>query len=416
MKKNWKKNTAVFLISQAISIFGSSLVQFAITWYITLTTKSGIYSMLAIVFGILPMFFLSPFAGVWADRYNRKKLIVFADGGIALCTLVVALFFLTGRGSLWLLFVALAIRAVGGAVQTPAVNAMLPSLVPPEHLTRINGLYGSIQSLITLLSPMLSGALLGFASLEVIFFIDVVTAALAIIVMLVFFHLPAQPNDGKAPTGDYYTDLKLGIAYIKKHPYLRSFFLFCSIYFFMAAPVAFLTPLQAARNYGGEVWHLTAIEVAFSLGMTIGGLGVAAWGGLKNRTHNLVISSVVMGLCTILLGFPIRFWFYIGLMGIFGLVMPLFNTPAMVLLQERVDPDYMGRIFGIVVMINTGMMPLGMLIFGPLADVIAIEWLLLGTGAVMLGLAYAIARNKPLLQAGLPLPAAPQPPAASTAS
>jgi len=112
----WVKNTAVFLSSQAISIFGSSLVQYAITWHITITTQSGVYAMLAIVFGILPTFFLSPFGGVWADRYNRKTLIMLADGSIALCTLLVAIAFMLGHGAIWLLFVALAVRALGAAV------------------------------------------------------------------------------------------------------------------------------------------------------------------------------------------------------------------------------------------------------------------------------------------------------------
>ncbi len=410
MTYSWKKNTAIFLVSQAISLFGSSLAQYAITWYIVLKMQSGLHSTLSIVFGILPMFFLTPFTGVWADRYNRKRLIILADGGIALCTLIIALFFLGGHGSIMLLYGALFVRAVGGAVQTPCVGAMLPDLVPEDQLTRVNGINGTLQSLITLASPMLSGALLGLASLEIVFFVDVITAALAIVVMLGFFRLPqsrvapqASPAEGHPATSRAYLhDLRQGLHYIRQSPYLKSYFLLCLLYFFMVAPVAFLTPLQAARNYGGEVWRLTAVEMAWSLGMVAGGIAIATWGGLKNKVYTMGLMGGLMGLFTVLLGIPVPFVLYVGIMGIFGCTMPMFSTPAMVLLQERVDPAYIGRIFGIMVMINTGAMPLGMLVFGPLADLVPIEWTLLGTGAALLILSWIMVKSRPLVEAGRP--------------
>jgi DHA3 family macrolide efflux protein-like MFS transporter len=88
--KNWQKNVILFLASQIISVFGSMLVQYAITWYITLETQSGVMMMISIICGILPAFFLAPFAGVWADRYDRKMLIILADSLIAVATLVIA--------------------------------------------------------------------------------------------------------------------------------------------------------------------------------------------------------------------------------------------------------------------------------------------------------------------------------------
>lgn len=153
MGTNWKKNTAIFLGSQMISLFGSALVQYAITWHITLTTQSGFYMMLSIVCGFVPTFLLSPFAGVWADRYNRKVLVMLSDASIAVTTLILALMIWSGYDAIWLLFVALGIRALGAAVQMPCVGAILPSIVPTEHLTKVNGINGSLQSLITLPIP-----------------------------------------------------------------------------------------------------------------------------------------------------------------------------------------------------------------------------------------------------------------------
>jgi Na+/melibiose symporter-like transporter len=132
--RNWKRDTILFLSSQTISLFGSMLVQYAITWYITLTTRSGVMLTISILCGFLPTFIISPFAGVWADRYNRKNIIVLADSFIAVSTLVLAVLFLTGYDEIWLLFVVLAMRALGTGIHTPAVGAILPQIVPTDKL------------------------------------------------------------------------------------------------------------------------------------------------------------------------------------------------------------------------------------------------------------------------------------------
>jgi DHA3 family macrolide efflux protein-like MFS transporter len=135
--KNWQKNVILFLASQIISVFGSMLVQYAITWYITLETQSGVMMMISIICGILPAFFLAPFAGVWADRYDRKMLIILADSLIAVATLVIAILFLIGYDSIWLLFVVSAVRALGAGIQMPAISAFLPQIVPEDKLTKV---------------------------------------------------------------------------------------------------------------------------------------------------------------------------------------------------------------------------------------------------------------------------------------
>ena len=399
MQYNWKKNTAIFLAGQAVSILGSSLVQFAITAHIILKTGSGVSATISILCAILPTFLLSPFAGVWADRFNRKILIMVADGFIAAATLIVAILFITGYDQIWLLYVVLAVRALGAAVQTPAVGAVLPDIVPEEHLTRVNGINGSMQSLFALASPMLGALVLSLVPLGYVFFIDVVTAVIAIVILMTAFVLPAREKKPEA-SGHFLKELSQGIKYIMDRKYLRQFFLFCFVFFFMMAPAAFLTQLQVARNYGNEYVYLATIEVAFSAGMLAGGILITTWGGFKNRVHTMFTSAFIMGICTLLLGIKIPFAPYVGLMVLFGVAMPLLNTPATVMLQERVDYQYIGRVISIMTMINTSMMPLGMVAFGPLADIIPIEWLLLGTGAAIIGVSFLMLKSNALIKAG----------------
>jgi MFS transporter, DHA3 family, macrolide efflux protein len=402
LMKNWKKNITLFLSSQSISLFGSALVQYAMMWHITLTTESGIMLTLYIIAGFIPTFILSPIAGVWADRYNRKILIIAADGLIAISTLILAIVFLMGYDAIWLLFLMAAIRAIGTGIQTPAVGAILPQIVPKDKLTKVNGTNGSLQAVIMFVAPMVSAGLLSVTSIEMIFFIDVITAAIAILTLLGFLKISVHEKASEQQTTSYFNDFKLGIAYIKDHDFLKTFFLFFALFFVLMAPGAFLTPLQVTRSYGDDIWRLTAIELAFSVGMMVGGGIIASWGGFQNKIHTMTLASLFMSVSTLGLGIIPVFWIYLFLMGVFGVAMPIFNTPTMVLLQEKVDENYLGRIFGVFGMISSSMMPLGMLIFGPMADVIEIEWLLIGTGLLMLILTFFLARNKVLLETGKP--------------
>jgi DHA3 family macrolide efflux protein-like MFS transporter len=399
-KSNWFKNIVLFLSSQAVSLFGSSLVQYAMMWYITLSTESGVMMTIYIICGFIPTFILSPVAGVWADRYNRKLLIILSDGLIAFATLILAILFLMGFDDIWLLFVMAAIRAFGTGIQTPAVGAILPQIVPKNKLTKVNGINGSIQAIIMFVSPLVSAALLGMASMEIIFFIDVVTAALAIGTLLFFLKIPLHKKAKDKQTTSYLSDFKLGLQYVNSHGFLKKFFLFFALFMVLMAPASFLTPLQVARSFGDDVWRLTAIEIVFSIGMMAGGAIIASWGGFSNKVTTMGFATVIMGVCTFALGSVPNFWLYLFFMGVFGVAMPILNTPATVLLQEKIEEDYLGRVFGVMGMISTSMMPIGMLIFGPLADVIKIEWLLIGTGAFIMCLSLLLVKNHVLIEAG----------------
>lgn len=400
---NWKRNIILFLTSQMISLFGSSLVQYAIMWYITLSTQSGVMMTIYIICGFIPTFILSPFAGVWADRYNRKMLIILSDAMIAMATLVLAIVFLMGYDALWLFFLIAAIRALGTGVQFPAVGAILPQIVPEDKLTKVNGANSSLQALNMFVSPMVSAALMTMTTIEMIFFIDVITAAIAILTFLVFVKIPVHQKAADTQTTSYFDDLKLGLTYIKDHDFLKVFFLFFAIFFVLMAPASFLTPLQVTRSFGDDVWRLSAIEIAFSVGMMAGGGIIASWGGFKNKVYTMTFSSLIMGACTFALGVVPIFWIYLAFMAIFGVVMPIFSTPSTVLLQEKVEANYLGRVFGVFGMISTSMMPIGMLIFGPIADVIKIEWLLISTGLFIFILSIFMGRNKTLIEAGKPV-------------
>lgn len=389
----WVRKTVFFLAGQTVSLFGSSLVQFAIIWYITLTTKSGFMMTISTLCGFLPQLLISVFAGVWADRYPRKIIIILADAAIAITTLVLALFFLTGYRELWLLFFVAGIRSLGSGFQSPSVSAMIPQLVPEEKLMKVNGINNSIGSLVMLVSPVVSGALLATTNLETTFFIDVATAMIAIGILL-YIKISPHKKALQVQTTGYFDDLREGLIYIKNHDLVKSILAFYAIFFFLVVPVAFLTPLMVARSFGSEVWKLTANEVAFFAGSVIGGVLISIWGGFKNRMVTIVVSCVLFGVLTIALGFSSIFLLYLVFMLVSGFIVPFFDTAITTLLQERVDLDMQGRVFGFTQIVITAVMPFGMIIFGPMADIVKVEYLLIGTGIFMSILGVFIRYNK----------------------
>ncbi|GEL73277.1 MFS transporter [Myxococcus virescens] len=402
MHASWKRNTALFLGSQALSLLGSSLVQYALLWQVTLQTRSSVMMTLYIVAGFLPTFLLSPFAGVWADRYDRRKLIVLADAMIALVTLALAVVFTLRGTELWLFFLAAAIRSVGTAVQQPAVGALLPQLVPEDQLMRVNSIQGTLHSVNMLGAPALAGFLMSVAPLQVLFYIDVVTAALAITLVTLFVQVAPRPRAPEQEGASQLTEIQDGFRYIRGHAHLVPFFGYLGFIMVLITPAAFLTPLQTARSFGDEVWRLSAIEMVFSVGMMLGGAGLAAWGGFTSRMRTMVASNLIMGACTVALGVVPHFGVYLAAMGLFGVALPLYNTPAMVMLQERVEPAYLGRVISVMTMLSTSLMPLSMLLFGPLAEVVSIERLLQVTGVLVILLGLLTPLHRRLMSFGEP--------------
>src|SRR3990172_867167 len=358
-KDEWKKKTALFLSSQGLSLFGSMLVQYAIIWHVTLTTQSGGILTLSTLAAFLPQIIISLFAGVWADRYPRKPLIIFADILTAVSTLILAVFFLLGYQELWLIFLVSAIRSVGAGIQTPAVNAFLPQIVPMDRLVKVNSINSTIQPFIMIAAPLVSGALLSLSRLEGIFFIDVLTAILAVSLLLVL-KVPAHQKAAAEQTTGYLDDLKAGLVYINQNQAIKTLFIFFAFVFFLVAPVAFLSPLLVTRSFGDEVWRLTANEVTFFVGSILGGILMTAWGGFKNHFRTIGLACILWAVLCAALGLSNVFLLYLVFMFLAGIPMPMFNVPTTTLLQEMVDPDMQGRVFGVMQLIITTIMPAGM--------------------------------------------------------
>ncbi len=377
----WKKKVAVFLVGQTMTTFGSLLVQYALLWHLTLTTKSGVVLALAAVFGFLPQAIVSIFAGVWADRVNRKVMIIVSDSTIALATLVLAFFMLSGVDDLWLVFLVMAVRSVGAGIQMPAISALIPQIVPTDKLMRVNGINSSVQSSLLIIGPVAAAGIYSTVSLAAILFVDVVTAVIGLSLLATI----AVPTLSRAASNDkpsYFTDLKEGLNYIFSHDLVRWVMVIYSIVFLLVVAPSNLSPLMLVRTFGSDVWLLTILELSFGIGMVAGGALMAIFASKLDRLGMMVGTSILFGVLAVVMGFTTNLILFYSLFFLIGLAVPAFSTSSMTLLQETVEPERQGRVFGFVGIVMSLAMPVGMAVLGPLADIVSVEILLIATGAI----------------------------------
>jgi len=377
----WKKKVTVFLVGQTVTTFGSLLVQYALLWHLTLTTKSGVVLALAAVFGFLPQAVVSIFAGVWADRVNRKLMIILSDSTIALATLGLAFFMLSGVDDLWLIFLVMAVRSVGAGIQMPAISALIPQIVPTDKLMRVNGINSSVQSSLLIIGPVAAAGIYSTVSLAAILFVDFVTAVIGLSLLATI----AVPTLSRAASDDkpsYFTDLREGLKYIFSNDLVRWVMVIYSIVFLLVVAPSNLSPLMLVRTFGDDVWLLTILELSFGIGMVAGGALMAIFGSKADRLGMMVGTSILFGVLAVVMGFTTNLILFYTLFFLIGLAVPAFSTSSMTLLQETVEPERQGRVFGFVGIVMAVAMPIGMAVLGPLADIVSVEILLIATGAI----------------------------------
>jgi len=370
----------LFLLSQNLSLFGSSVVSFAIIWHITLTTSSGTWLMLSTVCSLIPQVLISLWGGVWADRYNRKHLIMLADGFIALATLALAISYWLGFQRLELLLVVSVVRSLAAGIQTPALSAIYPQLVAQDELTRVQGVNQTLGSVLALISPAVGGVVLASLDIAWAFMIDVITAALAI---LVFSFIPVERLPRKKEISSVFNEFHQGLRYTFTNPILKGVMVCYAFSFFLFTPAAILTPLMVDRSFSGGIWGLTANELSWTLGSILGGIYVSMKGEFQDKIVTIALCIVAFGIIFGFMGLAGNIATYLLLMGLAGIFMPIIITAQTVLIQQIVEPEMMGRVFSMVQIIASSAMPVAILLFGPMADVVSVELILIISGILL---------------------------------
>lgn len=383
-QNNWKRKTLLFLASQCITLFGSMIVQMSIIWYVTLKTSSGGWVAAFTICSYLPQFLISFFAGVWADIYNRKKLIILADGVITIATFIMFLvipLISTDFVLLGALLVISIIRSIGAGIQTPAVNAVIPHLVPEEYLMKYNGMNATMQSIIQFVAPAVAGTVLSIGTFRSTLFIDIVTALIGI-GLLSCVLLPKQEASNENVS--VFSEIKAGIFYAFSDKIIGKILIVYGLFILLSVPAGFMAALLVSRVYGDVYWYLTAVELVGFAGMALGGVLMGVWSGFKSRVKTFAFGLLILSIMTIGMGVSPYFILYLVMMFVYSIALTMIQTATTTIIQEKTQESMLGRVFGLMGAMYSGFLPIGMAIFGPLADMLPLQGIMVGSGIALI--------------------------------
>ncbi len=292
--KSWAAPFFTIWTGQAVSLLGSQMVQFALIWWLTKTTGSALVLTTATLVGILPTVVLGPFVGALVDRWNRRKILLFADSGIALITLLLAYFFYMGWAQVWVIYVMLFLRALGGGFHGPAMNASTSLMVPDQHLTRVQGINSTLYNSLNIISAPLGALLLESISVAGVLAVDVLSALFAII-PLFFISIP-QPDNSQLSkkenlVASVWEDFKVGLRYVVRWPGLVILIIMALFINMIISPAFALLPLLVRDHFGGGALQLGWFNSAFGIGALAGGTLLGIWGGFKKKIHTTQMGS-----------------------------------------------------------------------------------------------------------------------------
>lgn len=380
----WKRNYFTILSGQAISLITSGILQISIIFYLTEKTGSALVLSLSTMVGFLPQALLGPFIGVWVDRLSRKLVMIGADLFIAFAGGVLAVIAMITELPVWLILLILFIRSIGTAFHTPALSAATPLLVPEDKLTKCAGYSQAISSISFILSPTAGAFFYAVWSLDKIIAIDIAGALIACITVA-FVAIPRPTVSETAVSKNFMLEMKEGYLELRQNKGLFTLLWIGTLYMFLYMPINALYPLMSMQYFNGTPAHAAATEVAFAIGMLGGGLILGVWGGFKKKTRTISLSILLMGISLVVSGaLPQESFFIFVVCCLFmGLSAPFYGAQT-ALYQERIKPEYLGRVFSLSLSTMSVSMPLGLLLAGAFAEQIGVHtWFLISGVGIM---------------------------------
>ncbi|NTU75798.1 MAG: MFS transporter, partial [Anaerolineaceae bacterium] len=332
---------------------------------------------------LLPEVFIGPFAGALVDRWNRRRVMIIADGAIALVTFGLAALFFTGLVQTWHIFVVIFLRAIGGIFHWPAMQASTSLMVPEKHLARLSGINQGLRGALTIIAPPLGALLMSSFPMYGVIAVDVVTAMIAITPLL-FVAIPqpaAAVSAEPISPRQLVKDVAEGLRYIRAWRGAFYLILIAMAINFFLSPSGTLLPLLVTKHFQGGVWELSLIESISGFGIVAGGILLGVWGGFQKRVYTTILGVIGIGLGVTLTGIAPAGAFAIGIAGwtLASFMNPITNGPLFAIMQARVAPEIQGRVFASINSLSAAMMPISMLVAGPVAEIFGIRtWFVVG--------------------------------------
>lgn len=378
IQKNWKTKYLFMIAGQSLSLIGSTAVQFSVIWWLSATLGSPIILAFASMAAYIPNILLGPFVGVWLDRLNRKYVIIAADVFTGVISVIFALAFYLGTPTVWMALIFLGLRAIGGVFQFPAIQAVVPSIVPKDQLIQANAWDQFLQSGALMIGPVLGAVMYAALPLPTILFSDLVGAVIASIALIpVKIPYIARVDDNSM---GFVTEWKEGLRIFLMDKRLFVLTLSATICMVFFMPITAFYPLMTSDYFQGTAYEASSVELLYSAGMMLGTFVINRFG--NKLQYNAICTALIglfgLGSTTLISGFlpksDVAFWIFAFMCFGMGISAVFYNIPYIAYMQETIPSKYHGRAFSLLNTIISLTMPLGLLVADPVSKIKGIQF------------------------------------------
>ena len=373
--QKWKSQFITVAIGQAISMLGSHGVQFALIWWLAEKTSSPFMLGISGLVAYLPMSLFSPLAGIAADRYNRKFISIFSDMAMGMVALIYAIILFFFDLPVWTVFIMLCVRGIGSTFQQPAIQSIIPQLVPKDQLIKTNGWIQLLNSGSFLIGPVIGAALYSIFPISIVLLSDVVGAVLASIALAIV----KIPKIAKTQREEqhFVAEIKEGLQVFREDRKLFYIVVAEALCMFFYAPLSSFYPLMTSDYFQLSAMYGSAVELSFAIGMMISSLLFSSILKIERKIRASFIGLFGMGVISLLCGIiPPTYigWFFFAASCICLEASGNVHTiPLTAYIQATVEPQKMGRAFSVLTLISSVSMPIGLLFSSPIAEKVGVN-------------------------------------------
>ncbi len=387
-----------FFSGQQASLLGSSIVSFAIIWWLTITTQSELMLGIASLVSLGPYVLVAPISGVLADRFSRKKLLIITDAFQAVVTVTLSILFLTNHNSIAAVLVILGIRGTAQAFHAPISMSIAPTMVPQKHLSRINGLSYLFGGLIYIIGPIIGASLLAIPGINIgmILWADVITFVIALIPLLIITIPSVVKQVTEEVQQSFVAQFMEGYNALKGTKGMLALLFGAMAINFLMSPLLGLLPLFVNKIHGGTEVSYAIVVSMLQAAIVVGGLIMSLIKGSNKPIMFLLFSLTFQVFCQIALtfipsNFNGRFWTIGAVLFLYALPFAIIDVSFITSIQVLVPKEKLGRVIATIMAISPAMRPLGQFLSGVIAEFVGINAVLIASGiltAVVFGLIY----------------------------
>ncbi|HIU26157.1 MAG TPA: MFS transporter [Candidatus Copromorpha excrementigallinarum] len=384
-KEGWKRKFILTASGQAVSMLGSHGVQFALIWWLAEKTSSPLMLGISGIAAYIPMTLLSPLAGIAADRLNRKFISIFSDMAMGTAALIYSILLYTFELPVWTVLIMLCARGIGSTFQQPAIQSIIPQLVPADRLLRTNGWMQLLNAGSFLLGPVIGALLYGLFPIHVVLISDIIGALFASLALAAVKVPPLEKKkrEKQNPVREY----REGLEIFKRDRRLLLLTGAEAMAMFFYGPLSSFYPLMTSDYFNLPAIYGSGVELAFALGMIGASLVFSSVVRVKDKLRvsmgGLVAIGIISSLCGLI---PASWggWFVFAfLCACLGAASNTHSIPLTAYVQETVEKEKMGRAFSLLTLISSAAMPAGLLLSSPLAELTGVRsWFLIAGLAI----------------------------------